>query len=117
MGCARLRAPRTIAAMPGMTVEDLLGQVFPAGTEMVAGRVGSDREVTWPATLRTRPPAFPHLKGGEVALISIEAMKVLDPRMQLTTVVRSLAGVSVAAVAVLGEVSGEARELADSVGL
>jgi purine catabolism regulator len=98
-----------------MTVEDLLRQVFPAGTDIVAGRVGADREATWPATLRTRPPAFPHLKGGEVALISIEAMKVLDPRMQLTTVVRSLAGLSVAAVAVLGDVSGEARERSQEI--
>jgi PucR family transcriptional regulator, purine catabolism regulatory protein len=103
--------------MAGMTVEDLLRQVCPAGTEMVAGRVGSDREVTWPTTLRTRPPAFQHIKGGEIALVSIEAMKLLDPRMQLTTVVRSLAGLSVAAVAVLGEIRREARDLADSVGL
>src|SRR5205814_2345982 len=105
------------AAMPGLTVEDLLRQVFPSGSEIVAGRIGGDREVTWPTTLRTRPPAFQHVKGGEVALVSIEAMKLLDPRMQLTTVVRSLAGLSVAAVAVLGEVSREARALADSVGL
>ena len=39
----------------------------------MAGRVGSDREVTWPATLRTRAPAFPHLKGGEIEVLGWQA--------------------------------------------
>lgn len=100
-----------------MSVEDLRRQVLPAGTEVLAGRLGSDREVTWPVTLRTRPPAFPHLKGGEIALISIEAMRALESSMQLVTVVRSLAGQGVAAVAVAGEVPRDARDLADNVAL
>lgn len=103
--------------MAGITVEELRQQVLPSGTAIIAGHVGADREVTWPATLRTRPPAFPHLKGGEITLISIEAMRLLDPRLQLATVVRSLAGLGVAAVAVAGDVAQDARDLADSIGL
>lgn len=103
--------------MPGMTVDDLRRQVLPPGTDVIAGHVGVDREVTWPAMLRTRPPAFAHLKGGEIALISIEAMKVLEPSLQLAKVVRSLAGLGVAGVAVVGEIEKDARDLADSVGL
>jgi purine catabolism regulator len=100
-----------------MTVDDLRRQVLPPGTDVVAGHVGVDREVTWPAMLRTRPPAFAHLKGGEIALISIEAMKVLEPSLQLVKVVRSLAGLGVAGVAVAGDIPKDARDLADSVGL
>jgi PucR family transcriptional regulator, purine catabolism regulatory protein len=100
-----------------MTVDELRRQVLPPGTEVIAGALGADREVTWAATLRTRPPAFPHLKGGEIALISTEAMRVLETSLQLATLVRSLAGRAVSAVAVLGEVSPETRELADSIGL
>ena len=103
--------------MAGMSVEDLKNQVLPGGSSVVAGSVGLDREVTWPVTMRTRPPAFPHLKGGEITLISIEAMHLLDQRLQLVTVVRSLAGQSISAVAVVGEVPNDASELADSIGL
>jgi len=103
--------------MPGMTVEELRRQVMPRGTEVIAGALGADREVTWPATLRTRAPAFPHLKGGEIALISTDAMRLLDAKLQLVTVVRSLAGLGVAAVAVAGEVAADTRELAESIGL
>src|SRR5687768_446254 len=100
-----------------MTVDELRRQVLPPGTEVIAGGLGADREVTWAATLRTRAPAFPHLKGGEIALISTDAMRVLEANLQLSTLVRSLAGRGVAGVAVLGEVSPETRELADSIGL
>lgn len=103
--------------MPGMTVEELRRQVMPRGTEVIAGALGADREVTWPATLRTRAPAFPHLKGGEIALISTDAMRLLDPKLQLVTVVRSLASLGVAAVAVAGDVPAETRDLAESIGL
>lgn len=100
-----------------MTVDELRRQVLPPGTEVIAGGLGADREVTWAATLRTRAPAFPHLKGGEIALVSTDAMRVLEANLQLATLVRSLAGRGVAAVAVLGEVTPETRELADSIGL
>src|SRR5207248_1163534 len=53
----------------------------------------------------------------EIALISIEAMKVLEPSLQLVTVVRSLAGLGVACVAVVGEIPKDARDLANNVGL
>ena len=103
--------------MPGISVEELRRAVLPAGTEVVAGSLGLDREVTWPVTLRTRPPAFPHVKGGEIALMSGEAMRVHVPPLQLTAVLRFLAGVPASAAAIVGEIPDEARDLADSVGL
>ncbi|HEY3079525.1 MAG TPA: helix-turn-helix domain-containing protein [Chloroflexota bacterium] len=103
--------------MPGITVEELWRGVLPPGTEMLAGAIGLDREVSWPVTLRTRAPALPSLKGGELALISIESLRLLDPPLQLATVLRSLAGFGAAGAAILGEVGPEARELANSIGL
>jgi purine catabolism regulator len=103
--------------MPGPTVEELWRGVLPPGTEILAGAIGLDREVSWPVTLRTRAPALPHLKGGELALISIESLRLLDPPLQLGTVLRSLAGFGAAGAAILGEVGPEARELANSIGL
>jgi purine catabolism regulator len=103
--------------MPGITVEEIWRGVLPPGTEMLAGAIGLDREVSWPVTLRTRAPALPHLKGGELALIAIESLRLLDPPLQLAAVLRSLAGFGAAGAAILGEVAPEARELANSIGL
>ncbi|HZQ97419.1 MAG TPA: helix-turn-helix domain-containing protein [Chloroflexota bacterium] len=100
-----------------MTVDELLREVLPSDASVIAGAVGLDREVTWPATLRTRAPAFPHLKGGEIALISTEALRMHEPRLQLSAVIRSLAGLSVSAVAVAGDVPAESRDLAEAVSL
>lgn len=101
----------------GLSVETLIRLACPAGTELVAGAGGLGREVTWPAVLRTRPPAFQSLRGGEVALIATEAMRILDPSLTLVQVLRSLAGVGVAAVAVLGEIPPEARDLSNKLDL
>jgi PucR family transcriptional regulator, purine catabolism regulatory protein len=101
----------------GISVEELRRLVLPPGSEIAAGRVGARRDVTWPVTMRTRPPAFPALRGGEFALISTEAMRLLDPKLTLASVLKSLAGHHASGVAILGEVSFEAREVADELGL
>jgi purine catabolism regulator len=100
-----------------VTVEEIWRSVLPPGTEILAGAIGLDREVTWPVTLRTRAPALPHLKGGEIALIATSSLRLLDPPLQLTTVLRSLGGFGASAAVVLGDVSPDARDLANGIGL
>jgi purine catabolism regulator len=100
-----------------VTVEELWRSVLPPGTEIVAGAIGLDREVTWPVTLRTRAPALPHLKGGEIALIATSSLRLLDPPLQLTTVLRSLGGFGASGAIVLGEVASDASDLANGIGL
>ena len=97
-----------------LTVEQLWRQAFPPGTELLAGAKGLAREVSWVVTLRARPPAFDSLKGGELALVSIQSLHLLDASLTLRRLLGSLAEVSVAAVVVLGEVPPEARQAADS---
>ena len=97
--------------MPGLTVEELWRGVLPPGTEMLAGAIGLDREVSWPITLRTRTPALPHLKGGELALIAIESLRLFDPPLQLSTVLRSLGGFGAAGAALLRFLGGTAASV------
>ena len=58
--------------MPSVTVRDVLRLALPPGTTIVAGTTGQGRQVTWVATLRATLPAFAELRGGEIALLSIE---------------------------------------------
>ncbi|HUE76046.1 MAG TPA: helix-turn-helix domain-containing protein [Chloroflexota bacterium] len=103
--------------MAGISVEELRRLVLPPGSEIAAGRGGAGRDVTWPVTMRTRPPAFPALRGGEFALISTEAMRLLDPKLTLASVVKSLSGHRASGVAILGDISPEARDVAEELGL
>jgi|DewCreStandDraft_5_1066085.scaffolds.fasta_scaffold00030_83 purine catabolism regulator len=103
--------------MPFVTVRLLLRHAFPAGTRAVAGESGLDRQVTWPATLRRRAPAFGALKGGEIALLSTAALRQVDERLTLPRAIQMLAEAGVAAVAVQGEITAEARELANRAGI
>lgn len=90
--------------MPSVTVRDVLRLALPPGTTIVAGSTGQGRQVTWVATLRATLPAFAELRGGELALLSVEAARALDPRLTLTVLVRRLAEapVPVAGVVTLG---------------
>ncbi|MBI2863426.1 MAG: helix-turn-helix domain-containing protein [Chloroflexi bacterium] len=103
--------------MAEVIVEDMWKLGLPEGTNLVAGRSGLSRAVSWPVTLRTRPPAFESVKGGEIALLATSAIKTLDERLTLTRIIRSLGDTGAAAVAVLGEVDTDAREAAESLGL
>ena len=99
-----------------MTVGELQA-VLPAGTALLAGSGGLHREANWPAVLRTRPPAFQSLRGGEFLLISTSALRLLDPNLSLARLIHSVARAEVAGAAVVGEVATDAVELADSMQL
>lgn len=96
--------------MPAVTtVRDVLRLALPAGTTVAAGAAGLGRQVTWVATLRATLPAFAELRGGELALLSVEAARALDSRLTLATLVRRLGGapVPVAGVVALGVIGPE----------
>lgn len=95
--------------MPSVSVRDVLRLALPPGTLVAAGGGGMGRQVNWVATLRATLPAFAELRGGELALLSVEAARALDARLTLATLVRRLgqAPVPVAGVVALGEVGPE----------
>lgn len=95
--------------MPSVTVRDVLRLALPLGTQVTAGASGMGRQVTWVATLRATLPAFAELRGGELALLSVEAAQALDSRLTLAVLVRRLAHapVPVAGVVALGPLTAE----------
>ncbi len=86
------------------TLEDVYRLALPPGTEILYGADALSRPVSWACSLRPSPPAFPKLTGNELALVDMDDLRQLDPRMRLDRVIQSLRQARVAAMAVLGEV-------------
>jgi purine catabolism regulator len=105
------------ALMPRLCADDLLALALPAGTRLVAGRAGLEREVTRPVLMRTRAPAFPRFSGGELALLSTAMLRLLDEPLPLERVLVALRQQGAAAVAVQGEVTPQALATAEALGL
>src|SRR6266545_579242 len=69
--------------MAPITVHDVLRLALPPGTTVAAGANGLLRQVTWVVTPRATLPAFANLRGGELALVSVAAVRELDDRLPL----------------------------------
>lgn len=96
-----------------ITVKDVWRGILPPTTELLGGGAGLDRRVEWATSLRTRPPAFESLKGGELAFVPIKGIRLLDERLDLAAVMTSLAEKGGVAVAVTGDVSADSITVAD----
>jgi purine catabolism regulator len=108
--------------MYAVTVQDILTLLAPRGARLVAGEQGLRRKVTWAITMRTRPPAFEAPAGGELALLSLSALRslqLLDRHITLERIVHDLHAAEVAAVAVAGDepLPAEAISLAEQISL
>lgn len=99
------------------TIRDLLRLALPPGSTLLTSDEGLTQLVASTATLRATLPAFPQLHGGEIALINVAHARQLDPRLTLRSMVRRLAEVPVAAIAVAGEVDEPALLEATTAGL
>jgi purine catabolism regulator len=95
------------------TVQMIQRLTLPAGTRLLGGAAGLGREVSWPAALRTRAPAFTSLKGAELLLVATASLGLLDPSLTLLRLLQGVARVGISGVAVLGEVPAEAANWAD----
>ncbi|HEX2911547.1 MAG TPA: helix-turn-helix domain-containing protein [Chloroflexia bacterium] len=100
-----------------ITVQELQQHIMPAGTRFVAGKNGLHREVSWVVVSRSRPPIFENLKGNELVLISMRALRALDEEFPLSRLFSYLSEMSVSAAAVLGEVNDIGVETADELDL
>ncbi len=98
-------------------VQDVIALALPTGTKIVAGTAGLGREVTWATRPRPTPPAFGHLSGGELVILSPTVLAQLDERLTLDGALRQLAGSGVSAVAYIGTVTKAARDAADAADL
>ncbi len=77
--------------------------------KVVAGESGLDNEVSWPTVLRVRPPAFEPLNGHELAVLSLEALHLLDESLSLSQLIGRLAERNVAGVVVVGDADSAER--------
>ncbi|TAK31814.1 MAG: hypothetical protein EPO21_16335 [Chloroflexota bacterium] len=100
--------------VPFVSVEEIFRLALPAGTVVLAGRDGLDRDVSWAATLRVRPPVLPSLRGGELVLLSAQSLQQLDPPVPFEALVQRLSERGVSGLLVLGDVTPEALRTADA---
>jgi PucR family transcriptional regulator, purine catabolism regulatory protein len=99
--------------MVPITVRDMLRLALPAETTVQAGAIGLSHQVTWFATPRATPPSFVNLRGGELIIASLAALQAVDEHMRLATLIERLAPVPIAAFAVTGGITAEAKQAAD----
>lgn len=100
-----------------ITVGDVLREALPPETEVVAAPESLAREVTWATRPRPSPPAFAHLSGGELVLLSGPSLANLDERLTLEGAVRQLATFGVAAIAHAGSPTARAKAAAQETGV
>ncbi|HEY8692021.1 MAG TPA: helix-turn-helix domain-containing protein [Chloroflexota bacterium] len=100
-----------------MNVTEIMKLALPPGTRLAGGAAGADTTVTWATTFRSRPPALDHLEGGELVLLSLAAVRVVDASLSLARIVSTLHERQVSAIAVDGEIEAAAVEVADRMAL
>ncbi len=82
--------------MTPLTVHDLMRPGEPLhSAQVAAGTLGLHNTASWAVSLRSFMPAFPNMKGGEIALVATENLLRLDPPITLLDVVKLLAGTGV----------------------
>ncbi len=94
-------------------VHDVWRLALPTGTKHLTPNGDLARPVSWARRMAAQAPAFAVLEEDEIALISVDAIRLLDDRLTLTKVVDSLIARRVAALVIIGTVSSEAQKVAD----
>ncbi|CAN5775206.1 PucR family transcriptional regulator [soil metagenome] len=100
-----------------ITVEDVIRIALPKETVVVAGGSNLSGEVSWATRPRPSAPAFDHLSGGELVLLTPQSLTSLDRRLTLEVAIRQLAGFGVAAIAFAGRAAPAARAAAEDAGI
>jgi purine catabolism regulator len=95
------------------TVHEVWRLALPEATRLVNASGDGTRPVSWAQRMAHRTPAFGALDKGEIVLLAVEEMRLLDERLTLARVIRSLAAREISALAVVGRVSRAACEEAD----
>jgi PucR family transcriptional regulator, purine catabolism regulatory protein len=91
-----------------------LRESLPTGTTVLAGSARLRREISRVVTLKPRMPGLEPLQGGELVLLSLRTLRILDPDLSPEKVLQSISS-DASAVAVLGDagddLAGEAESL------
>jgi purine catabolism regulator len=100
-----------------ITVAELHQKVLPPQTTVLTDEEGLNREVTWVVVSRSRTPIFEDLKGGELVLISMRSLRLIDEEIDLDRLFGYLAERGVSGVAILGQISENTSNTAGEFGL
>ncbi len=100
-----------------VTVREVLNLALSPDTRVAGGSTGLGKEIAWARVVRTQAPAFEELEEGDLALLSLEIIGLVDELLSPATVVRELAQIGVAALGVSGDVPPAAAAAADETGL
>ena len=94
------------------SLEDVFHLALPMGTELVTPHANLQVSVSWACCSRPSPPAFPSLEGGELALVNMNELRVLDTQGKLAHVIHRLKEAQIAGIAVQGDFDDDARATA-----
>ena len=103
--------------MASVTVHDAIRLALPVSTQIVAGHAGLHRPVSWPVVARGLAPLFTELHGNEFALVSVAALKDIDPPIALPTLIERLISVPISALAIVGHIDGQSIAVAEQANL
>jgi len=103
--------------MASVTVHDAIRLALPVSTQIVAGHAGLHRLVSWPVVARGLAPLFTELHGNEFALVSVAALKDIDPPIALPTLIERLISVPISALAIVGHIDGQSIAVAEQANL
>ncbi len=101
--------------MSSVSVKNLLRMALPPGSRLVTG--DPEAHITWVRRTRVQPPAFLNLDPGDLALLSMETMHMVDERLTLARVVESLAQAKVGAIGVQGPMDSDGIGYAHSLNM
>jgi hypothetical protein len=73
------------STMSTVTVHDAIQLILPQPAQILAGQSGLYRTVSWPALARAVAPLFTELNGNEIALISMNTLRDVDPHCASNT--------------------------------
>lgn len=91
-------------------IKSLLKLALPIGSRLITGHPATP--VNWVCNLRTRPPIFADIEGGELVLLSTTTLSNYQKPLSLETVIEELIQARASALAVRGTVIPRAHQVA-----
>ncbi len=99
------------------SLEDVYHLALPVGTELITPDANLKVSVLWACCSRPSPPVFPTLEGNELALVSMDDLRVFDSSGGLSHVILRLKEAHISGIAIQGVISEEARETAIDINI
>ncbi len=93
-------------------LKSLFKLALPIGSRLITGR--PEAVINWVCGLRTRPPIFADIEGGELVLVSTATLSTYQKPLSLETVIEELIEAKAGALAVRGTITAQARQIAQS---